>query len=340
MKLGSLKSAHADGELLVVSRDLRRAAKATAIAPTMQLAIESWAQVAPQLQELYEQLNTNRLVAAFELDPRQLTAPLPRAYQWLDASAFHSHSDLLDQVFSTTPWPDKRTIPVMYQGAGDDFLGPHDDIELPNEDDQIDFEAEISVILDTVPMGTRAEQAFKHIKLLMLVNDVSLRRFVSREVRTGFGFIQAKPSSAFGPVAITPDELGDRWHDGRIHLPVHIHRNGYWFGSPNASQMGFGFHELVAHAALTRTLRAGTILGSGTISNDSYRTVGSACIAERRGIEILDHGQPLTPYLSFGQTVRIEAQDPTGQPLLGVIEQRVVPTARAAMAEKVTTLRR
>jgi fumarylacetoacetate (FAA) hydrolase len=249
---------------------------------------------------------------------------LPRAWQWLDASAFHSHGDLLEKVFKLEPPPDKRTIPLMYQGAGDDFLGPADDVPLPSEQDGMDFEGEIGVIVDRVPMGTGAEQADAHIRLLVLINDWSLRVLAGRDVKTGFGFLQSKPSTSFSPVAVTPDELGEAWRDGRVQLPIHVYWNGTEFGHPHCGQMGFSFGQLIAHAARTRNLSAATVIGSGTISNNEYRTVGSACIAERRGIELTDQGKPQTDYMKFGDRVRIEMLDAAGHSIFGAIEQRVV----------------
>lgn len=323
MKLGTLKEGGRDGTLIVVSRDLRNAAKATDTARTLCEALANWNEVAPRLQQLYEQVNSGS-AATFAVDPKRLAAPLPRAPQWLDGSAFHSHGDLLEKVFGLQPIEGKLQTPLMYQGASDDFHGPHDDLFYPSETDGIDFEGEISVVVDDVPLGTPAAHALEHVKLLMIVNDASLRMLAPREMKTGFGFLQAKPSSSFGPVAVTPDELGDAWRDGRVHLPIHVEWNREWFGHPDAGQMGFGFHELIAHAARTRRLHAGTIIGSGTISNSNYRTVGSACIAERRGIEFEDHGKPSTPFMSFGDRVRIEMRDARGGPLFGAIDQRVM----------------
>lgn len=324
MKLASLRDGTRDGELVVVSRDLTRAVTAASVAPSLQAALENWASAAPRLRKLYDELNAGKAAGAFTLDVRRLAAPLPRAYQWLDGSAFSSHGDLMQKAFDLEPLPDKDTIPLMYQGGSDDFLGPCDDVPLPSEEDGIDFEGEVAVVVDDVPMGTPAERAGEHIKLVMLVNDVSLRAFAPREMKTGFGFLQAKPSSSFSPVAVTPDELGGAWRDCRVHLPLHVHWNGKWFGSPNAGMMTFGFHQLIAHAARTRNLRAGTIIGSGTVSNPEYRTVGSACIAERRGIEIVDSGQASTSYMRFGDTVRIEMRDAEGRSIFGAIEQKIV----------------
>jgi fumarylacetoacetate (FAA) hydrolase len=324
VKLGSLQDGTRDGALVVVSRDLQRAIAAKTIAPTLQAAIENWSDVVAPLQQLYAELNAGRLGDAFELNPDKLAAPLPRACQWLDASAFHSHGDLMEKVFGLPPIEGKLQVPLMYQGASDDFLGPRADMPLPRESDGIDFEAEVAVIVDAVAMSTPAASAMQHIKLLMLVNDASLRVLAPREMKTGFGFLQSKPACSFAPVAITPDELGPAWREGRVHLPVHVQWNGATFGRPHAGQMGFGFHELIAHAAHTRNLSAGTIIGSGTISNKEYRTVGSACIAERRGIETEDHGKPSTPFMKFGDRVRIDMTAPEGAPLFGAIDQRVV----------------
>ena len=324
MKLGTLKDGSRDGKLLVVSKDLARAVIAVSAAPTLQQALENWQISNPKLQSLYDDLNAGRAAGSFALDQTQMSSPLPRAWQWLDASAFHSHGDLLEKVFKLEPPPDKRTIPLMYQGAGDDFLGPADDVPLPSEQDGMDFEGEIGVIVDRVPMGTGADQAAAHIKLLVLINDWSLRVLAGRDVNTGFGFLQSKPSTSFSPVAVTPDELGEAWRDGRVQLPVHVFWNGKEFGHPHCGQMGFSFGQLIAHASRTRNLSAATVIGSGTISNNEYRTVGSACIAERRGIELTDQGKPQTDYMKFGDRVRIELLDAAGQSIFGAIDQRVV----------------
>lgn len=325
MKLATLKDGGRDGVLLVVSRDLKQAVVAGGIAPTLQAAIEDWDACVPRLQSLYDALNAGRAADAFALDAHRLMCPLPRAWQWLDASAFHSHGDLLEKVFNMVPPAEKRTIPLMYQGTGDDFIGPTDDIALPTEADGMDFEGEVAIITDRVPMGTSAAQAGRHIKLLMIVNDTSLRVLAGKEVKTGFGFLQAKPSTSFGPVAVTPDELGpDGWRDGRVQLPLRIQWNGREFGHPHCGAMGFSFEQLVAHAARTRNLGAGTIIGSGTISNENYREVGSACIAERRGIELTDLGKPITDYMKFGDKVRVELFDRDGRSICGAIEQTYV----------------
>lgn len=324
MKLATLKDGSPDGVLHIVSRDLTQTVAATAITPTLQTAVEQWDLVADALEQLYAALNDGSAVGAFALEPRRLAAPLPRAWQWLDASAFHSHGDLLEKVFGLEPPPEKRTVPLMYQGAGDDLLGACDDIPLPSEDDGMDFEAELVAILDRVPMGTTVAQADRHIRLLTLANDTSLRALAAKDLKTGFGFLQSKAATTFGPVAVTPDELGDSWRDGRVHLPLHVHWNGERFGHPDCGAMGFSFGELIAHAARTRNLSAGTLIGTGTISNENFREVGSACIAERRAIELVDEGKPRTPYLKFGDRVRIEMFGTDGRSVFGAIDQTYV----------------
>jgi fumarylacetoacetate (FAA) hydrolase len=254
---------------------------------------------------------------------------MPRAWQWLDASAFHSHGDLMEKAFKHAPIEGKLTRPLMYQGSSDDFLGPTADIPMPSEADGIDFEAEVAVVTDRARLGTSADGARRHIRLVMLANDVSLRSLATVEMKTGFGWIQAKPATSFAPFAVTPDELGSAWNDGRLHCPMHVQWNDRHFGHPNAGAMGFGFHELIAHAAYSRNLSAGTVLGSGTISNANYREVGSACIAERRAVEIADEGRPVTPYMRFGDRVRIEMLDTHGQSIFGAIDQKVVAASRA-----------
>jgi fumarylacetoacetate (FAA) hydrolase len=323
MKLATLKDGSRDGTLVVVSRDLSRTVKASAVAPTLQQAIERWDEAAPALTRLYQELNAGRLPESFAFDPRALMAPLPRAYQWCDGSAFLSHGRLMEQAFKTDPAPDFETIPLMYQGGSDDFLGPRDDVPLPSEAHNIDFEGEYAVVVDDVLMGCTPEQAANHVKLVLQVNDWSLRAFGPREMKTGFGFFQAKPASSFAPVAVTPDELGDAWRDGRMHLPLHVHWNGAWFGSPNGGAMHFSFFDLIAHAATTRRLRAGTIIGSGTVSN-ADRSAGSACISERRIIEVIEQGKATTGFMRFGDTVRMEVLDADGQSIFGAIDQRVV----------------
>lgn len=323
MKLATLKNGSRDGTLVIVSRDLKWALDASPVAPTLQQAIEHWDSVEPRLQALSTGLNAGAAADAFAFDPTRAMAPLPRAYQWCDGSAFLSHGALMQKAFNLEPIEGAEHTPLMYQGAGDDFIGAHDDIPLPSESQGIDFEGEFGVLVDDVPMGCPAAQALQHIKLIVQINDVSLRALAPREMRTGFGFLQAKPSSSFAPLAITPDELGDAWRDGRVHLPLQVHWNGQWFGHPHGGQMTFGFGQLIAHAALTRRLRAGTLIGSGTVSN-AERSVGSACIAERRAIEMIEHGAAQTGFMRFGDRVHMEVVDSDGQSLFGAIDQRVV----------------
>ncbi|MBS1812825.1 MAG: fumarylacetoacetate hydrolase family protein [Acidobacteria bacterium] len=323
MKLATLKDGTRDGKLIIVSRDLAQAVSARAIADTMQGAMDDWDTSAPQLQKLANDLEAGTAQNVFAFDPQKAAAPLPRAYQWCDGSAFLNHGRLMEKAFNTPPMPDFETIPLMYQGGSDDFLGARDDVPFVSEDHGIDFEGEYGVIVDDVPMGITPEAAAAHIKLIVQINDWSLRGYGPREMKTGFGFFQAKPSTAFAPVAVTPDELGDAWRDGRVHLPLNIEWNGAWFGHPNGREMNFSFGELIAHAAKTRRLRAGTIIGSGTVSN-AERSVGSACISERRVIELLDNGTSKTAFMRFGDSVRMEVFDADGRSIFGAIDQRVV----------------
>jgi fumarylacetoacetate (FAA) hydrolase len=321
MKLASLKGGK-DGRLVVVSRDLARAADASRIAPTLLAALEDWAACEPKLQQLYEALNAGRAEGAFAFDPRQAAAPLPRAPQWCDGSAFLNHGMLMQSAFNLPPLPEVETVPLMYQGGSDDLLGPCDDIPLPDEAHGIDFEGEFGVIVGEVPMACSPQRARQGILLLVQINDVSLRAMAPFEMKRGFGFFHAKPSSSFAPVAVTPDEIGDAWRDARVALDLAIEHNGQWFGDPNGGEMNFGFDRLVAHAAATRKLSAGTIIGSGTVSNAGGKK-GSACIAERRAIETIAGGAPKTAFMKFGDRVRMEArwQD---KPVFGAIDQRVV----------------
>lgn len=323
MKLATLKNGSRDGQLVVVSRDLSWALDASPVALTLQQAIENWSTVEPSLQALATQLDAGVVEGALPFDPSQASAPLPRAYQWCDGSAFLSHGALMQKAFNLDPIDGVEHTPLMYQGAGDDFIGGRDDIALPSETQGIDFEGEFVVLLDDVPMGCSAEQALSHIKLILQINDVSLRALAPREMRTGFGFLQAKPSSSFAPLAITPDELGEAWRDGRVHLPLHVRWNGDWFGHPQGGQMNFSFGQLIAHAALTRRLRAGTLIGSGTVSN-AERSAGSACIAERRAIEMIEQGAAQTGFMRFGDRVQMDVLGADGQSLFGAIDQRVV----------------
>lgn len=325
MKLASLKNAHPDGQLVVVSRDGRHAVAATHIAPHLLDAVQRWDAVRQPLQELSEALHAGRAADAFAFDPAACAAPLPRSPQWLDGSAFLNHGRLMEQAFNTPPIPHFDTMPVMYQGASDDFLGPHDDVPLPTEADGIDFEGEFGVVCGPVPMAVSPPAALDCVRLVVQINDWSLRALGPHEMKTGFGFLQAKPSTAFAPVAVTPDELGDAWRNGRVCMRLDVQWNGERFGEPHGGEMNFSFGDLVAHAARTRRLTAGAIVGSGTVSNVS-RAAGSACIAERRVIEKIDQGEIRTGFMRFGDRVRMQARfDDGSDGPFGVIEQRVVP---------------
>jgi len=322
MKLASLKGGR-DGRLAVVSRDLTRAVLAQQIAPSLQAALDNWDQLAPRLEQLYRALNDGKAEGAFAFDQGACASPLPRAYQWADGSAYLTHVELVRKARGAEMPKSFWTDPLMYQGGSDGFLGPRDPVLAADEAWGIDFEGEVAVVTGDVPAGASAAEAEKSIRLVMLVNDVSLRNLIPAELAKGFGFLQSKPASAFSPVAVTLDELGRDWRDGRLHHPLLVHWNGQKFGAPDAgSDMAFNFPELIAHAAKTRSLAAGSIIGSGTVSNQD-RSVGSACIAERRMYEHLDKGAPQTPFLKFGDRVRIEMLDQGGRSIFGAIEQDV-----------------
>jgi fumarylacetoacetate (FAA) hydrolase len=324
MKLATLKNDSGDGRLVVVSHDHTRAVPADGVATSLLEALQHWDETAPALRELSERLNRGVVSQAFAFDARQCAAPLPRSPQWLDASAFLNHGHLMEQAFNTPPIPDFETVPLMYQGASDDFLGPHDDVPLPSEADGIDFEGEFGVVCGPVSMGATPAQALASVRLVVQINDWSLRAFGPREMKVGFGFLQAKPSTAFAPVAVTPDELGDAWRDGRVHMRLQVQWNGERFGEPHGGEMNFHFGQLIAHAARTRKLTAGCIIGSGTVSNLS-RAAGSACIAERRVIEKIDQGEIRTGFMKFKDHVSMQAMFDDGRTgPFGMIEQRVV----------------
>ncbi|WP_140635342.1 fumarylacetoacetate hydrolase family protein [Methylibium rhizosphaerae] len=324
MRLATLRDGSLDGRLIVVSRDLTRAVAATSIAPNLLDALQRWDELKVPLADLCDDLDAGDVPGAFAFDPSRCAAPLPRSPQWLDASAFLNHGRLMERAFNTPPIPDFDTIPVMYQGASDDFLGPTDDVPLPSVADGIDFEGEFGVICGPVPMAVTPEAALDCVRLIVQVNDWSLRALGPREMTTGFGFLQAKPSTSFAPIAVTPDELGDAWRDGRVQMRLHVQWNGEHFGEPHGGEMNYHFGELVAHAARTRKLTAGTIVGSGTVSNTS-RDAGSACIAERRVIEKIDLGEIRTGFMKFGDHVRMQARFDDGRDgPFGTIEQRVV----------------
>lgn len=324
MKLGSLRSGGRDGTLVVVDRRLERAVAAPYVAHTLQQALDDWRAVEPELRRVAERLEAGQAKGAFPLDPTWLASPLPRAYQWADGSAYLNHVELVRKARGAEMPPSFLTDPLMYQGGSDGFLAPTDPIAVASEEWGIDFEAEVAVIVDDVPMGTPADRAGEHVKLVALVNDVSLRNLVPGELAKGFGFFQSKPASALSPVAVTPDELGAAWDGRKVSLPLLSYLNGQPFGRPNAgADMQFDFPALVAHAARTRALGAGSIIGAGTVSNRD-RSVGSSCLAEKRTIETLEQGKPVTPFLKFGDRVRIEMLDAEGRSIFGAIEQQVV----------------
>ena len=333
MKLATLKDNSRDGQLVVVAGDLAKAVAVPAIARTLQDALDRWDAVAPRLVDVYRRLNDGRASGAIAFDPVQAHSPLPRAYQWADASAYVNHVELVRKARGATMPAEFWTDPLMYQGGSDSFIGPRDDIVCREEAWGIDLEGEVAVITGDVAMGATPSEAAIAIRLLMLVNDVSLRNLIPGELAKGFGFFQGKPATAFSPVAATPDELGEAWRGGKIHLPLLTYVNGAPLGRPNAGvDMTFDFPTLIAHAARTRELEAGSIVGSGTVSNKEDggpgRPVaqdgrGYACIAEQRTVETLQDGKPSTPFLRFGDSVKIDMQDARGRSIFGAIEQRV-----------------
>ncbi|MES2888172.1 MAG: fumarylacetoacetate hydrolase family protein [Pseudomonadota bacterium] len=328
MKLASYKDGSRDGQLVVVSRDLSAAHYATGIATRLQQALDDWNFVAPQLETLSQALNQGRSRHAFAFDPARCMAPLPRAFQWADGSAYLHHMALVRQARGADMPPELEREPLMYQGGSDDLQGPTDDIRVPSEKMGIDFEAEVAVVTGDLPMGTTAEQALEGIRLVMLANDVSLRHLIPAELVKGFGFFQSKPATAFSPVAVTPDELSAAWSGGRVHLDLACEWNGQRVGLCNAGpEMHFHFGELLAHLCKTRNVRAGSIIGSGTVSNaDTAR--GYSCIAEKRALETVAHGAPRTEFMRHGDTVRIEMKGRDGQSVFGAIHQAVVVTER------------
>ena len=323
MKLGSLKEGGRDGTLIVVSRDLSRAVRATGIADTLQRALEEWDTAAPKLEQLSARLNEGKAEGAFDVDFAALASPLPRAYEFLDGSAYLPHVERVRRARGAEVPESFYTDPLMYQATSAGFHGPRDPVVVPSEEHGIDLEAELVVVTDDVPLGAPPEQTAGHIKLVGLVNDVSLRNLIPGELAKGFGFLQSKPRSALSPVFVTPDELGDDWRDTKLHLPMLTHVNGKWFGAPEAGvDMQFNFAQLVAHAARTRPLSAGTIVGSGTIANEDT-SLGASCFAELRTVEALRDGKPSTPFMRFGDTVRIEMLDREGNSIFGAIEQAI-----------------
>lgn len=323
MKLATLKNGTRDGQLIVVSRNLKNAHLADGIALTMQNALDDWNAIAPRLEKLYAGLNAGKAAQPFAFEPAQCMAPLPRAFQWADGSAYVNHVELVRKArhaqMPESFWHD----PLMYQGGSDDFIGPTDDILLASEEWGIDFEGEVAVITDDVPIGTTPVQAASHIKLMMLVNDVSLRNLIPAELAKGFGFFQSKPATSFSPVAVTPDELGSAWQDGKVNLPLRVSWNGTLVGQPDAGiDMVFNFPQLIAHLTKTRNARAGSIIGSGTVSNKDA-SKGYSCIAEKRCLETIAHGAAATSFMKFGDTIHIEILDAQGNSIFGAIDQKV-----------------
>lgn len=328
MKLATIKDGTRNGQLAVVSRDLKTAQIADDVAPTLQAALDDWNFISPQLQEIYERLNLGRGINSFEFDAKNCMAPLPRAYQWADGSAYVNHVELVRKARNAEMPESFWHDPLMYQGGSDDFLGPTDDIALLSEDWGIDFGSEVAVITDDVPMGVKVNHAAQHIRLLMLVNDVSLRNLIPAELAKGFGFFQSKPASSFSPVAVTPDELGDAWSEGKVHLALRSTWNEVLVGQPNAGvDMVFSFPQLITHLCKTRQARAGTIIGSGTVSNKDSKK-GYSCIAEKRALEMIAQGEPSTAFMKFGDKIRIEMLDKNGKSIFGAIEQSVVEYAQ------------
>ena len=328
MKLASLKTGGRDGTLIVVSKDLQRAVAVPSIAPTLQRALEDWQDAAPRLNRVYEALNHGNVQSidaedVFPLDMAALAAPLPRAYEFVDGSAYLPHVARVRKARGAEVPESFYTDPLMYQAVSAGFYGPRDPVRVPSEEFGIDLEAEVVIVTDDVPMAVTPEQAAGHIQLIGLVNDVSLRNLIPAELAKGFGFLQSKPRSALSPVFVTPDELGDAWQGNKVHLPLLTHINGQWFGAPEAGvDMQFDFAQLVAHAAKTRPLSAGTIVGSGTVANEDT-ALGASCFAEQRTVETLRDGKPSTPFMKYGDVVRIEMLDKNGDSVFGAIEQRI-----------------
>lgn len=324
MKLATLKNNNRDGQLVIVNKTLTQAVDASHIAPTLQLALEQWHKLAPKLQQLSDELNAGKANHSFAFEQAACHAPLPRAYQWADGSAYVNHIQLVRKARGAEMPENFWHDPLMYQGGSDNFISATDDITVADPSYGIDFEAEIAIITDDVPMAVSEQEAEQHIKLIMLVNDVSLRALIPQEIAKGFGFFHSKPSSSFSPIAVTPDELGDAWQQTKVHLPLVSHLNDELFGKPNAGvDMTFNFNQLIAHAAKTRPLSAGTIIGSGTVSNLD-KTTGSSCIVEKRMLEIIDSGEATTPFMTYGDKIRIEMFNADDENIFGTIEQQVV----------------
>lgn len=328
MKLASLKRGGRDGTLVVVSRDLTRAVEAAGIAATLQQALDDWSNAAPRLNALAEALEAGSAAGAFALDIDDLASPLPRAYEFVDGSAYLPHVERVRRARNAEVPESFYVDPLMYQATSAAFLGPRDPVQVVSEDYGIDLEAEVVVVTDDVPMAVTAEEAGEHIQLVGLVNDVSLRNLIPGELAKGFGFLQSKPRSALSPVLVTPDELEPYWQAHKLHRRLVTHIDGTLFGQPDAgTDMQFDFAQLVAHAAKTRNLVAGTVVGSGTVANQD-ESVGASCLAEKRMLEVIRDGKPTTPFLRYGQTVRIEMFDDAGRSLFGAIEQEIVAYKR------------
>lgn len=328
MKLATYKDGSRDGLLVVVSRDLSTAHYATSTATRLQQVLDDWNFLSPQLQDLYDTLNSGKARHAFAFDPALCMAPLPRAYQWADGSAYLNHVELVRKARNAEVPESFYSDPLMYQGGSDDFLGPTDAAMFASEDFGIDFEAEVAVITGDVAMGCTPEEGLEGIRLLMLANDWSLRNLIPAELAKGFGFFQSKPATAFSPVAVTPDELGDAWRGGRVHLTLQSTWNGRKVGMCDAGpEMTFHFGQLIAHIGKTRNVRAGSIVGSGTVSNKDWSR-GYSCIAEKRAIETIESGQPATEFMKFGDTIRVEMKGADGLSVFGAIEQTVVSIER------------
>jgi fumarylacetoacetate (FAA) hydrolase len=331
MKLGSLRPpAHSidefplnlDGDPVLVSRDGKKAIGIHHIVTSVREAVENWRAVQPKLEKLYQELNSKNLPGAIEVDENQFLSPLPRSFQWVDGSAYLQHVKLVRKARNAPLPEDLETNPLVYQGGSDSFLGPREDIPMVDFSHGVDFEGEVAVVTDHVPMGTSALKALDHIILIMIVNDVSLRGLIPAELSKGFGFVQSKPSSAFAPFAVTPDELGDAWKNGRVHLPLLSEYNGQWFGNPDAGAMHFNFGELIAHLAMTRDLGPGSIIGSGTVSNEDIKR-GSSCLAEKRMLEQINEGKITTPFMKAGDTIKFEMKNKAGENVFGTIFQKV-----------------
>ncbi|UTW66836.1 fumarylacetoacetate hydrolase family protein [bacterium SCSIO 12643] len=324
MKLATVKNNTRDGQLVVVNKTMTKAVSVAHIASTMQDAMDRWAEVEPQLQEVSQKLNSDELSDVFDFDVTQTMAPIPRAYHWADGSAYVTHVELVRKARNAELPDTFWTDPLMYMGASDAFIGSTDDIEIENDEWGIDFESEVAVITDDVPAGVSAEKALDHIKLIAIVNDVSLRNLIPQELHKQFGFYQSKPWTSFSPVAVTPDELEDSWKEGKVHLPLVSTLNGQKIGTPNAGvDMTFNFGQLIAHAAKSRSLMAGTVIGSGTVANQGSPT-GSSCLAEVRCLEIIADGKPSTPFMTYGDQIEIEMFDQNNASIFGKINQKVV----------------